>query len=262
VAQWHYSLQAAKITWNAFSWPTILSPLLNPPRRLASRPAGRMLLLLHRRRTLAAGLIFIDQMQPPQRVRFSPAPQRWSEALAYAIGMVFYIPFFTLQTHLSNGWCSRPGSGGERMAQAVRAAWDSLCRLLPAGTAREAAQAYAINFVLARVAMQMASVGAGSIAGGAFHRARGATLEFAPQPQHAPSLVERIAANPHAYVAASTAFWITNRIALNIERAGARSAAPTPAAATARLTTAVVLACVITAMVHPRDANQSGAAGI
>ncbi|MBK4738324.1 hypothetical protein [Noviherbaspirillum pedocola] len=258
VSQWHYSLQAAAITFNAFSWPTILSPLLRPTESMAARAPGRAMLRCYRQRNLAAGMIFIDQMQPPQRVRFTPAASPAQEMLGYAIGMFFYIPFFALQTHLTNGWCSRNGSRGEAMARAARDAWAGLCRRLPPGAGRELAQRYPFNFVLARVVAQMASVGVGSVVGGALQRARGATLEPAPAPQLAapPGLMERIRANPAAYASAALGFSFTNRMAVRIDRAAERGTAPS-AAAVARLTTAVVAACVITAMVHPRDAHQS-----
>jgi hypothetical protein len=253
VSQWHYSLQAAAITFNAFSWPTILVPLLRPPDSSAAKPLGRAMMSAYRMRNLAAGMIFIDQMQPPQRVRFTPAAEPLTEMAGYAIGMSFYIPFFALHAHLANGWCSRQGSRGERMSRGVREAWRRLCLRLPPGVAREVALQYPISFVLARVPAQMASVGVGSVVGGALHRARGATLEPAPQPARAPGLIERIAANPAAYGAAALAFSCTNRMSLAIERDAASRGMPIPAADVARLTTAVVLACVITAMVHPRD---------
>lgn len=256
VSQWHYSLQAAAITFNAFSWPTILAPLLRPVERIAATRTGRAMAACYRQRNLAAGMIFIDQMQPPQAVRFAPAAERPMEMLAYAIGMSFYIPFFALHAHLANGWCSRKGSRGERLAQTVAEGWRRLCLRLPAGAAREIALLYPINFVLARVPAQMASVGVGSVVGGALHRARGAALEPAPQPARAPMLIERIAANPAAYGAAALAFSCTNRMMLQLERDAASRGAPMSAAAVAQLTTAVVLACVITAMVHPRDTDQ------
>jgi hypothetical protein len=256
VSQWHYSLQAAAITFNAFSWPTILSPLLRPAEGIASRPLGRAMLRCYRQRNLAAGMIFIDQMQPPQQVRFAPAPSPTSEMLGYALGMFFYIPFFALQTHLTNGWCSRKDSLGERMAQASRDGWNRLCHRLPANAAGELALRYPFNFVLARVIAQMASVGVGSLVGGAFHRTRGAALqpalEPAPQPAQSPKLLERMAANPAAYAAAALAFSVTNRMAVRIDL-GVERGIPASTAAVARLTTAVVLGCVITAMVHPRD---------
>jgi len=250
VSQSRYARQAAWITIGGFSLPTIVAPCFRNvrwPRVCALRtaqwpPAYAM-------RTLLAGMIYVDMIQPPMGVRFSPPPTRLQEVAALTLGMMPYLPAFTLQAHLTNTWCARQGSRGERMAAASLRRWRLLCERLPRRQA-DAARAYPINFVLARVTAQMAAVGAGSTLSAGWHRYRGATLEAIPQPPRPPSLSERIQACPQAYVAGMLAFaWptvMTGRLDESIRQAGGTMRP----AGVARLVGAVIAACIVTAMIH------------
>lgn len=201
-------------------------------------------------RTMAAGLIYVDMVQPPMQVAFRPAPTRRQEALALTLGMMFYIPMFALQAHLSNTWCVRADSPGARMANATQRWWMASCRRLPPRAAA-AACAYPINFVLARVFAQMAAVGTGSTVSAAWQRRRGATLQHLPQPARPTSLRQRMAAHPEAYLAGVAAFAGPSIMTLRLDRAISASGGRAPPASVALLTTAVVAACIATGMVHP-----------
>lgn len=149
---WRHVAQGAWITLGAFSLPTVLSPCfksLVSPRAFALR-------------TLLGGFIYIDMIQPPQQVRFAPAPAMGQEVVALTLGMTPYIAAFYAQARLANGWCSRSGSSGAQMAAASQRLWQRLCDLMPTRLA-PAARGYPINFVLARVTAQMLAVSAGSL---------------------------------------------------------------------------------------------------
>ena len=232
-----HAWQATWITLGAFSLPTIIAPWFKP----------LMSPQLYALRTLAAGMVYVDMIQPPMQVAFKPAPTRSQEALALTLGMMFYIPLFALQAHLTNTWCARPDRFGVRMAQASQRAWEAFCHRLPpriAGPAR----AYPVNFVIARVMAQMAAVGIGSTASGAWHRRRGATLQHLPQPS---SVRQRVAAHPEAYLAGVAAFAGPSLMTLHLDRATAGAGGRAPPAGVALLATAVVAACIATGMAHP-----------
>lgn len=235
-----HAWQATWITLGAFSLPTIIAPWFKPlmsPR-------------LYALRTLAAGMVYVDMIQPPMQVAFKPAPTRSQEALALTLGMMFYIPLFALQAHLTNTWCTRPDRFGTRMAHASQQAWGAFCHRLPPGVAG-AARAYPINFVIARVMAQMAAVGIGSTVSGAWHRRRGATLQYLPQPAQASSVRQRVAAHPEAYLAGVAAFAGPSVMTLHLDRAIAAAGGRAPPAGVALLATAVVAACIETGMAHP-----------
>ena len=239
VSHARYASQAAWITAGAFSIPTVIAPWIRP---LLSPQA-------HALRTLAAGLIYVDMVQPPMQAAFRPAPDRKREALALTLGMMFYIPMFALQAHVANTWFDQPASRAARAARASQQAWLALCRQLPrraAGLARS----YPINFVLSRVLAQMAAVGIGSTVAGAWQRRRGATLRALPQPAQPPSLRQRVCAYPYAYLAGIAAFAGPSYMTLQLDRAISVSGAASPRQV-ARLTTAVVAACIASGMVHP-----------
>jgi hypothetical protein len=100
------------------------------------------------------------------------------------------------------------------------------------------------------VLAQMAAVSIGSTVAGAWQRRRGATLQALPQPAQAPSLRQRAGANPHAYLAGIAAFAGPSLMTLRLDRAIANSGAAAPRKV-ALLATAVVAACIGTALVHP-----------
>lgn len=238
---WRHAAQGAWITLGAFSLPTVLSPcvkVLVPPRVFALR-------------TLLGGFLYIDMIQPPQQVRFAPAPALGQEVTALTLGMTPYIAAFYAQARLTNEWCSRAGSAGACMATANRRLWQSLCSLMPRRLA-PAACAYPINFVLARVTAQMLAVGTGSLMSACFHHKRGARLEPAPQPDSMPSLRQRIQANPAAYLACGPAFASSAWLTLRLDRAAARAGGTLPPAMVALLASHVVAACIATALLHPR----------
>jgi hypothetical protein len=162
---------------------------------------------------------------------------------------MFYIPMFALQAHVSNTCFADPSSKAARMARASRHAWLACCKRLPQRAAILAAS-YPINFVLSRVLAQMAAVGIGSTVAGAWQRRRGATLQALPQPAQAPSLRQRARANPHAYLAGIAAFAGPSLMTLQLDRAIAKGGAAAPRKV-ALLATAVVAACIATALVHP-----------
>jgi hypothetical protein len=246
VSHGQYARQAAWITFSSFSLPTIVSPCV---RSLLSPRAYAM-------RTLLAGMLYIDMIQPPPGVRFSPAPNRLQELIALSLGMGPYIAMFTLQAHLANTWCVRDGTAGARMAAASQRCWSRLCGSLPQRHAA-AARGYPINFVLARVLAQMASVSIGSTLSAAWHRYRGATLEAIPQPPRLPSMRERIQAYPQAYLAGMLAFIWPTVLTLRLYRAAAATGKALPAGV-AMLTTAVVSGCIVTSMVHSAQQAQPG----
>jgi hypothetical protein len=239
VSQLRYARQAAWITAGAFSLPTVVAPWL---KRFLSPRAYAL-------RTLAAGMIYVDMIQPPMQVAFTPAPSRKQEALALTLGMMFYIPMFTLQAHVSNSCFADPSSRAARMARASMQAWLACCKRLPPPAA-VVAVSYPINFVLSRVLAQMAAVGIGSTVAGGWQRRRGATLQALPQPAQAPSLRQRTRANPHAYLAGIAAFAGPSLMTLQLDRAIANGGAAEPRKV-ALLATAVVGACIATALVHP-----------
>jgi hypothetical protein len=239
VSQARYSRQAAWITVGAFSLPTVIAPWLKPfvsPRAYALR-------------TLAAGMIYVDMIQPPLQVGFVPAPDRRQEALGLSLGMMFYIPMFALQAHVSNTWFGDPASRAARTARCSRQAWQAFCDRLPTGASAVAA-GVPFNFVLSRVLAQMAAVGVGSVVAGAWQRRRGATLRALPQPAQAPSLRQRVSMNPYAYLAGIAAFAGPTAMTLRLDRAVAAGGLASPRSV-ALLTSAVVAACVATGMVHP-----------
>jgi hypothetical protein len=243
VSQVRYARQAAWITWGAFSLPTIIAPCIKPllsPQTYALR-------------TLAAGLIYVDMIQPPMQVAFGPAPNRRQETLALTLGMMFYIPMFALQTHIANTWFNDPASRVSRTAGASLHAWQALCRQLPQAVA-PLAGSYPLNFVLSRVLAQMAAVGVGSTVAGAWQRRRGAMLQALPQPAQPPSLRQRAAANPYAYLAGIAAFAGPSAMTLRLDRAIAAKGVASPREV-ALLATAVVAACIATALVHPAPAT-------
>lgn len=235
-----YAWQATWITLGAFSLPTMVAPWFR-----ALMPAQAYAL-----RTMAAGLVYVDMVQPPMQFAFRPAPTRRQEALALTLGMMFYIPMFALQAHLSNTWCLQAGSPGARMASATQHYWAEICRRLPPRAAA-AARAYPVTFVLARVFAQMAAVGTGSTVSAAWHRRRGATLQPLPQPARATSVGQRLAAQPEAYLAGIAAFAGPTMMTLRLDRAISASGGRAPPVGVALLTTAVVAACIATGMVHP-----------
>jgi hypothetical protein len=234
-----YARQAAWITLGSFILPTIVSPWL---RSLLSPRAYAM-------RTLLAGMLYVDMIQPPLSVRFSPPPSRLQELIALILGMGPYIALFALQAHLSDTWCARDGTLGTRAAAASQRCWSCLCDSLPQRHAG-AARAYPINFVLARVTAHMASVSIGSTLSAAWRRYRGAVLEAIPQPPRPPSLRERIQAYPQAYLAGILAFAWPAVMTLRLDRVTAASGKASPAGV-AMLTSALVAACIVTGMVHP-----------
>ena len=235
-----HAWQATWITLGAFSLPTMIAPWLKP---LMSPQAYAL-------RTLAAGMVYVDMIQPPMQVAFKPAPNRSQEALALALGMMFYIPLFALQAHLTNTWCARPDGFGTSMAQASQQAWTAFCHRLPPCIAI-AARAYPINFVIARVMAQMAAVGIGSTVSGAWHRRRGATLQYLPQPAQPSSVRQRMAAHPEAYLAGIAAFAGPTLMTLRLDRSIAAAGGRAPPGGIALLATAVVAACIATGMLHP-----------
>jgi hypothetical protein len=239
VSQLRYTRQAAWITAGAFSLPTAIAPWVKPflsPRAYALR-------------TLAAGMIYVDMIQPPVQLAFRPAPDRRQEALALTLGMMFYIPMFALQAHVANTWFADPSSRAGRTARASQQAWLACCKRLPPRAAL-AAVGYPVNFVLSRVLAQMAAMGVGSTVAGAWHRRRGAALQALPQPAQAPSLRQRAGANPHAYLAGIAAFAIPSFMTLQLDRAIEAGSAASPRNV-ALLTSAVVAACIATGLVHP-----------
>lgn len=238
---WRHVAQGAWITLGAFSLPTVLSPCfkgLVSPRAFALR-------------TLLGGFIYIDMIQPPQQVRFAPAPAPGQEVVALTLGMTPYIAAFYAQARLANGWCSRAGSPGAQMAAASQRVWQHLCGFLPTRLA-PAARGYPINFVLARVTAQMLAVSAGSLMSACFHHARGARLNPVPRPAGMPSLRQRIEANPAAYLACGPAFASSVWLTLRLDRAAARAGGTLPPALVALLASHVVAACIATALIHPR----------
>jgi len=88
---------------------------------------------------------------------------------------------------------------------------------------------------------------------GAWQRRRGATLQALPRPAQAPSMRQRVAANPDAYLAGIAAFAGPSFMTLQLDRAIAAGAVATPGRV-ALLTTAVVAACIATGLVHPASA--------
>ena len=235
-----HAWQATWVTIGAFSLPTMVAPWLKalmPPQVYALR-------------SMVAGLIYVDMVQPPMQVAFRPAPSRRQEALALTLGMMFYIPMFALQAHLSNTWCARADSLGGRMANASQRRWTEFCKRLPLRAA-VAARGYPVNFVLARVFAQMAAVGTGSTVSAAWQRQRGATLQHLPQPARPSSLRQRIAAHPGAYLAGIAAFAGPSLMTLRLDRAISAANGRAPPVGVALLTTAVVAACIATGMVHP-----------
>jgi hypothetical protein len=243
VSQLRYTRQATWITLGAFSLPTVIAPWFKPflsPRAYALR-------------TLAAGMIYVDMIQPPMKVAFRPAPERRQEALALTLGMMFYIPMFALQAHAANTCFADPSSRAGRTARASQQAWLAFCRRLPPCAALAAAN-YPVNFVLSRVLAQMAAVGIGSTVAGGLQRRRGATLQAQPQPAQAPSLRQRAAANPTAYLAGIAAFAGPCFMTLQLDRALAAGGVASPRQV-ARLTSAVVAACIATGLVHPASAS-------
>jgi hypothetical protein len=246
VTHGQYARQAAWITFGSFSLPTIASPWF---RSLLSPQAYAL-------RTLLAGTLYVDMIQPPLRVRFSPPPTRLQELIALTLGMGPYIAVFTLQAHLTNTWCARDDTVGARMAAASQRCWTRSCGSLPQPYAA-AARGYPINFVLARVIAQMASVSIGSTLSAAWHRYRGATLEAIPQPPRLPSMRERIQVYPQAYFAGMLAFAWPAFLTWRLDRAAAATGKVSPAGV-ALLTTAVVSACIVTSMVHPAQEAQPG----
>ncbi|MFS0756059.1 hypothetical protein ABC383_15355 [Noviherbaspirillum sp. 1P10PC] len=238
---WRHVAQGAWITLGAFSLPTMLSPCVKgllSPRAFALR-------------TLLGGFIYIDMIQPPQQVRFAPAPTIDQEIVALTLGMTPYIAAFYAQARLANGWCSRDGSSGAQMAAASQRFWQRLCGFLPVRLA-PAARGYPINFVLARVTAQMLAVSAGSLMSACFHHARGARLEPVARPAGMPSLRQRIEANPAAYLACGPAFASSVWMTLRLDRAAARAGGALPPALVALLASHVVAACIATALIHPR----------
>ena len=243
VSQVRYARQAAWITWGAFSLPTIAAPCIKPllsPQTYALR-------------TLVAGLIYVDMIQPPMQVAFQPAPDRRKETLGLTLGMMFYIPMFALQTHIANTWFNDPASRASRIAVASQQAWQALCRQLPHAAAALGGS-YPINFVLSRVLAQMAAVGVGSTVAGAWQRRRGARLQALPQPAQPPSLRQRAAANPYAYLAGIAAFAGPSAMTFRLDRAITTKGAASPREV-ALLATAVVAACIATGLVHPAPAS-------
>lgn len=238
---WRHVAQGAWITLGAFSLPTVLSPCFK-----ALVPARVFAL-----RTLLGGFLYIDMIQPPQQVRFTPAPTLGQEVTALTLGMTPYIPAFHAQARLANGWCSRAGSLGARMAKANQNLWQRLCGMVPLPLA-SAARGYPVNFVLARVTAQMLAVSAGSLMSACFHQARGARLEPVPQPASMPSLPQRIQANPAAYLACGPAFASSVWLTLRLDRAAARTGGTLPPALVALLASHVVAACIATALIHER----------
>ena len=239
---WRHVAQGAWITLGAFSLPTVLSPCfkgLVSPRAFALR-------------TLLGGFIYIDMIQPPQQVRFSPAPAMGQEVVALTLGMTPYIAAFYAQARLANGWCSRAGSLGARMAAANQHLWQRLCSSLMPVRLAQAARGYPINFVMARVTAQMLAVSAGSLMSARFHHARGARLAPAPRPGRMPSLRQRIEANPAAYLACGPAFASSVWLTLRLDRAAARTGGTLPPAMVALLASHVVAACIATALIHAR----------
>lgn len=232
--------QATWVTIGAFSLPTMAAPWLK-----ALMPQH-----VYALRTMVAGLIYVDMVQPPMQVAFKPAPTRRQEALALTLGMMFYIPMFALQAHLSNTWCARVDSPGGRMANASQHWWTEFCKRLPPRAAA-AARAYPINFVLARVLAQMAAVGTGSTVSAAWQRRRGATLQHLPQPARPTSLRQRLTAHPEAYLAGIGAFAGPSLMTLRLDRAISAAGGRAPPVGVALLATAVVAACIATGMVHP-----------
>lgn len=238
---WRHVAQGAWITLGAFSLPTVLSPCFKgvvSPRVFALR-------------TLLGGFLYIDMIQPPQQVRFAPAPTLGQEVTALTLGMTPYIAAFYAQARLANGWCSRAGSVGARVAAASQHLWQGLCGLMPVRLA-PAARAYPINFVLARVTAQMLAVSAGSLMSACFHHARGARLEPVPRPGNMPSLRQRIQANPAAYLACGPAFASSVWLTLRLDLAAARTGGILPPAMVALLASHVVAACIVTALIHER----------
>lgn len=238
---WRHVAQGAWITLGAFSLPTVLSPCfkgLLAPRAFALR-------------TLLGGFIYVDMVQPPQQVRFAPPPAIGQELTALTLGMTPYIAAFHAQARLTNGWCSRPGSAGARMAALAQGSWHRLCDMMPARLA-QAARAYPVNFVLARVTAQMLAVSAGSLMSARFHHARGARLGPVAQPAMPPSLLQRIKANPAAYLACAPAFAPSVWLTLRLDQAAASAGGKLPPAMVAMLASHVVAACIVTALIHPR----------
>ena len=238
---WRHVAQGAWITLGAFSLPTVVSPCVKglvSPRAFALR-------------TLLGGFLYIDMIQPPQQVRFAPAPAPGQEVVALTLGMTPYIAAFYAQARLTNGWCSRAGSRGAQMAAASQYFWQRLCGLMPVRVA-PAARAYPVNFVLARVTAQMLAVSAGSLMSARFHHARGARLEPVAQTAGMPSLRQRIEANPAAYLACGPAFASSVWLTLRLDRAAARAGGTLPPALVALLGSHVVAACIATALIHPR----------
>ncbi|WP_194715357.1 hypothetical protein [Noviherbaspirillum soli] len=237
---WRHVARGAWITLGAFSLPTVLSPCF---RGLLSPRAFAL-------RTLLGGFIYIDMIQPPQQVRFAPAPAPGQEVVALTLGMTPYIAAFYAQVRLANGLCSRAGSPGAQMAAASQRLWHRLCGLMPTRLAT-AARGYPINFVLARITAQMLAVGAGSLMSACFHHARGARLEPVPRPASMPSLRQRIQANPAAYLACGPAFASSVWLTLRLDRAAARAGGTLPPGLVALLASHVVAACIATALIHP-----------
>ena len=238
---WRHVAQGAWITLGAFSLPTVLAPCFKgmlPPRAYALR-------------TLLGGFIYIDMIQPPQQVRFAPPPAIGQEAVALTLGMTPYIAAFYAQARLANGWCSRAGSPGARMAAASQRHWQHLCSLMPMRLAA-LARGYPLNFVLARVTAQMLAVTAGSLMSARFHQARGAQLRPVTQPATPSSILQRIEANPYAYLACAPAFassvWLTQRL----DQAATKAGGKLPPALVALLASHVVAACIVTALIQPR----------
>lgn len=228
-----YVARAMRSTFCAFTVPTIIAPLLPAP--------------VQPLRLLACGALYADQQMRPSDMRFQPAPTRRRECAGILLSLIPFIPAFAIQAHLTESWCANPASRLARMALASQRAWSRACERLPGEIGRVAAR-YPINFVLARFAAQMAAVVTGSALSLGYHRMRGSTLVKRLPPQ-ARRLRERLQARPDAYAAGIAPFIVPVLLESRFGRAVLQPPRVPRAVCGMVVTTALVSAALVSAVV-------------
>lgn len=234
VAHVRYMARSLQSTVIAFMAPTVLAPFLPAP--------------LKPWRFVASGLLYADQQQQPSGMRFTPPPRSAGQCLGMMAGLLPFIPAFALQAHLTETWCAKNGTLGNRAAVATQHTWTSFWQRFPKRVA-DVAVRYPINFVLARCIAQAAASMIGSNLSAGYHRMRGRQLVAHPVPAAKPSLQQRVAARPEVYAAGGLLFLMPTMLETRIGLAMLRKAHVPPTLNGTVITTSLVSAALMTAMV-------------